>query len=59
MVMGQDVVWHELRESGQAVVSERHSDESGKDLDVIAVVDFEIHNGSIIAVTVYLADGLR
>jgi hypothetical protein len=49
-----------LSEPGRAVVFQRETaTKNGKDLDVIAAVDFEIHNGKITEVTVYHADTYR
>ena len=49
-----------LSEPGRAVVFQRETaTRGGKDLDVIAAVDFEIHQGKITEVTVYQADGYQ
>ena len=46
-----------LTEPERAVVFQRETaTRNGKDLDVIAAVDFEIHHGKITEVTVYQAD---
>jgi len=46
-----------ISEPGRAVVFQRETaTRDGKDLDVIAAVDFEIHHGKITEVTVYQAD---
>jgi len=46
-----------ISEPGRAVVFQRETaTRDGKDLDVIAAVDFEIHHGKITKVTVYKAD---
>jgi ketosteroid isomerase-like protein len=46
-----------LSEPGRAVVLQRETaTRNGRTLDVIAAVDFEIHNGKITEVTVYQAD---
>jgi ketosteroid isomerase-like protein len=46
-----------LSEPERAVVLQRETaTRNGKALDVIAAVDFEIHNGKITEVTVYQAD---
>ena len=49
-----------LSEPGRAVVFQRETaTRNEKVLDVIAAVDFEIHNGKITEVTVYQADTYR
>jgi ketosteroid isomerase-like protein len=46
-----------LSEPERAVVLQRETaTRGGKNLDVIAAVDFEVHNGKITEVTVYQAD---
>ena len=49
-----------LSEPGRAVVFQRETAiRNGRDLNVIAAVDFEVHNGKITEVTVYEADTYR